>query len=240
MDSFLVDLLQLQLQRHEATGFLTDGRIIQFFRVTRKSDSYLLEETPVYYLHQGGGTLLLRLLCTPLNLLGLPETRLECKGQKIAVGDILGIGGTATVYRGTFQSKEVVVKVFCTAKELGHLEREMAVLKKAEKSLLPDVPKIVGVSDSETTLLLSPVGTHFAHSSRYHKASFPLATRFLPFKEAQVLFDLTFLFLLFFFLNSVHFSNLIRVLEKAHKHAKLVHRDVKLSNFFQRENDGSV
>jgi hypothetical protein len=41
-------------------------------------------------------------------------------------------------------------------------------------------------------------------------------------------------------LDSIHFENLIRVLEKAHWQASLVHRDIKLSNFFEREKDGSV
>jgi hypothetical protein len=38
----------------------------------------------------------------------------------------------------------------------------------------------------------------------------------------------------------VHFENLIRVLEKAHKDANLVHRDIKLSNFFEKEKGGNV
>jgi RIO-like serine/threonine protein kinase len=106
------------------------------------------------------------------------ETSLKCNGERIAVGDILGIGGTATVYKGTYEGKEVVVKMFRTSEEL--LEREKGVLGRLKEApeLLQSVPKIVGVSDSKTTLLLSPVGTHFAHSSRNHKASLPLATRF--------------------------------------------------------------
>jgi hypothetical protein len=181
MDSFLVDLLQLQQQRSAATGFLTDGRIIQFFRVIN-SDHYQLEETPVYFLHQIGGLLLLELLCAPLNWLGLSETKLTSNGQTILVGDILGIGGTATVYKGAYEEDEVVVKIFRTPKELEFLEREKEVLEKVY-NLIPNVPKFVGVSDSGTTLLLSPVGTHFAHSSHNHKASLPLATRFLPSKK---------------------------------------------------------
>jgi hypothetical protein len=185
LDSFLYELLRLQPQRQQATGFLTDGRIIQFFRLTHK-EGYLLEETPVYYLHDDGGAYLLGLLrSSPLSL-GLPETELMCDKLPVIIQDVLGIGGTATVYQGDYQKERdpVVVKVFRTPKGDGFLEREVNALKRV-KSLQPDVPRIVGISDSQTALLLTPVGMHFRHSSKNHQTSLPLASRYFNSLERK-------------------------------------------------------
>ena len=72
MDSFLVDLLQYQPQRTEATGFLTDANIIQFFKIEKTGPlSYYLHESKTYNLADEGGPLLLGLLQTNPTKLGL-------------------------------------------------------------------------------------------------------------------------------------------------------------------------
>jgi len=60
-----------------------------------------------------------------------------------------------------------------------------------------------------------------------------------PFKKKNQHACWTQFFSPLFGLNSTHFLNLVRVLEKAHG-LQLVHRDVKLANFFQRDMNGEV
>jgi hypothetical protein len=173
MDSFLVDLLQYQPQRTEATGFLTDANIIQFFKIEKTGPlSYYLHESNTYNLADEGGPLLLGLLQTNPTKLGL-DPFILFNNKEIVCNKVLGVGATSVVYEGILDEKPVVVKRF-RKEQLTYLSIKKANLNKVKH--IPGVPMLVGTTKDDTALLLSPIGIHFFGADE-NELDLPFATR---------------------------------------------------------------
>jgi hypothetical protein len=103
--SFLEDLLLVfQPYRSFVNGFLTDGCVIQFFRLERPDlcESELKwTEGPVWYLQGMGGKWLLGLLQNS-DAHELPAD-VVVKEEPVVLGRLLGVGGGSVVYSGTYQ-----------------------------------------------------------------------------------------------------------------------------------------
>ena len=176
--SFLEDLSKFQQHRNEFTGnyhvnnditiffkgFLSNGKLIQFFKLFTK-DEIRLFETPVFYLNNEGGEYLMGLLNTPLEQLGNQQT-LNYSKQEIIIDRVLGVGGSSIVYAAKLPSidiEEVVVKHF-RPNHLIRLQPEkenLQLLKNIEY-----VTQIIGVSDDGGALILKPLGQSFACSEK--------------------------------------------------------------------------
>jgi len=107
MESFLEDLLlEFQPYRQAVNGFLTDGCLIQFFRLEKLEASTSAcelqwTEGPVHFLHDEGDKWLLGLLRNR-NAHGLPED-IVINEEPVVVDQLLGVGGSSVVYSGTHQ-----------------------------------------------------------------------------------------------------------------------------------------
>jgi len=98
-----------------------------------------------------------------------------------------------------------------------HLSVEMNILQQVRNAIstnqppfLNRLPECKGKSNDNTALILTPIGKHFFGTDPGQ--SLPLATW-------------------------NHFADLVNLLEFVHVYANLVHRDIKLSNFFQRSDN---
>ena len=218
MISFLIDLLRTRPDRSEATGFLIDGYIIQFIRVTimrsAAGPGYKCDVTMPFVLPRAtgtgaqpcGGDWLHSLLSQDPVVLGCPTTELSVDGTTVEITRYLGEGSSSVVWQGRHKERDVVVKVFRTGheKDLTAEIRNLAAVKN-----LTGVPKFVGSHVSGGSgggvLLLSPVGTPF--SSHGHGGTI------LPSAE--------------------HFAQLVGIVKAAHdEKINLLHRDLSLANFF--------
>lgn len=209
--SFLQDLLRARPDRTQATGFLTDSFIIQFFRLHVASTGvvmdYDLDATPVYFLKRQkkakqvcGGDWLRSLLLQSPHTLGCPITDLSVAGSMVEIVRYLGDGSSSVVWQGKHKGCDVVVKIF----RMGHeddLEAELENLAKVEH--LSGVTKCVASNSDSKVLLLSPVGTPFSWKRQEGKI-LPLAG---------------------------HFAQLVSIVESAHN-VCLLHRDLNWTNFF--------
>jgi hypothetical protein len=81
-------------------GFLTNSCLIQFFHLANVEAQLLWMEGPVLYLHDRGDQWLLGLL-QDTSAHGVLAVAI---GQEpVAMGELLGIGGSSVVYIGMFQ-----------------------------------------------------------------------------------------------------------------------------------------
>jgi hypothetical protein len=103
-------LLEFQPSRDVATGFLTDGFLIQFFRV-EKRQSLLWVEGPVLHLHEGGDRWLLGLL-DDHKAHGLLQD-LTIDEEPVAMEKLLGTGGSAVVYSSDYQGTKLTLANLC-------------------------------------------------------------------------------------------------------------------------------
>jgi hypothetical protein len=103
LESFLEDLLlDFQPYRRAANGFLTDGCLIQFFRLERLGPAELLwREGPVLHLHDMGDRWLLGLL-QDTSVHELPAD-ITIDKEPVVMGPLLGVGGSSVVYSGMHQ-----------------------------------------------------------------------------------------------------------------------------------------
>jgi hypothetical protein len=209
-------LLRQQLFRHCLTGYLMDGRIIQFFRITvdRSASSPFtitdFVESPVLFLHSDGGKWLRSLLCaTPVEL-GYDLPSVDFRDLQLTA--ILGTGSSAVVYKASAaDGEEVVVKVF-------HSGWEKMLLKEASNLRglhgLANIPVLLHEDAATCALVLSPVGIQLACTASQTSASVkgePSSNRIIA--SADV------------------FCSLLDTLKGVHERG-FVHRDVCLSNFF--------
>jgi hypothetical protein len=219
---FCEDLLELQLGRPSLTAFLTDGRIIQFFKVMRKADTYTACCTSVFELESTstatsgagvGSYLLLKLLLCPPAKLDSPYRELKVDGRVVDLHEWLGSGASANVYRATFNDREMVAKLFHNQR---HLDQEMSTLKKVagHPQLTTLVPTLEAVTDS--ALLLSPVGVPFATTLM------SLVKNRLRLPQLEDL------------------QQLLHIIKTTAQALHMVHRDLSLANFFRRQSDGKV
>lgn len=98
----------------------------------------------------------------------------------------------------------MIVKRFHEDKK-NRLHIEKSILEFLNKKKVDNVTQLQGISDDETALILSPVGKPFSRGV-YFQVDHELPT-------------------------GDHFCELIKILEKVHKHG-VIHRDIKLENFF--------
>jgi hypothetical protein len=101
-------LLEFQPYRRFVDGFLTDGCLIQFFRLEAdRSEELRVElewtEGPVLRLHSRGGMWLLGLL-QDSTVHELPEDIVINK-EPVVMNQLLGVGGSSVVFRGTHQGE---------------------------------------------------------------------------------------------------------------------------------------
>ncbi|KAL6044808.1 SAM domain (Sterile alpha motif) domain containing protein, variant 2 [Balamuthia mandrillaris] len=160
LESFMEELLiDYQPYRNLINGFLTDGCLIQFFRLNRQGDRDLIwEEGPVLYLHDEGGKWLLGLLSDKAAH-NLPAD-IIIDNKPVIMNQLLGIGGSSVVYSGEFNGLEVVVKRFISSSYISHLITEKNYLRQL-KELAPWVPLLVASSKKHLVLLLRPIGMKF-------------------------------------------------------------------------------
>jgi hypothetical protein len=218
---FCEDLLEMQLGRHSLTAFLSDGRIIQFFRVTRKDGLYSACSTIAYELESEtkaagtaqGALLLLKLLRCSAAELDAPFRLIIVDGKLVELNEWLGSGRSAVVYQAKFNGLDVAAKLF---RDKEDLEREKQALEKvsAHPQLHGLVPRLEG--STEDVLLLSPVGEPFATTLM----SMVKAGRKLPQLEDM--------------------QQLLEIVRLTGQVLKMVHRDLSLANFFRRKSDGQV
>ena len=98
----------------------------------------------------------------------------------------------------------------------------------AEPSLKNRTTELVAVTDDQTALLVRPVGIQFVTSLLVHDADKCFASRVgIQLKQYS-------------YHSSKHFTEVIDIIQIAHKKLQLVHRDLTLSNFFSLSNNGSV
>ncbi|ELR12999.1 uncharacterized protein ACA1_096710 [Acanthamoeba castellanii str. Neff] len=184
LESFLEELLlNYQPWRSSMFGFLSDGVLIQFFRLVVRPKKELYEGKPMQLVEDGA-----RGLATLLESPNYNGLQLEIRGAPVRVKSYLGSGGSAIVFSGKYKGEEVVIKRFN--------EDRVAALSHSrhEFERMGDV------------LILQPVGDKFASS--VNNWDHALA-------------------------NRDDFVQLINILEQAHKKCGLVHRDVRLNNFFR-------
>ena len=206
---FLQDLLRARPDRTTATGFLTDSYIIQFFRVriiSKEQLNYKVDATRPYYLKRpADGT-----VCGGDWLHSLLQENPFTLGAPTIELSVDGSIVEITRYLGegsssvVWQGKHKERDVVVKIFRAGH-EHDL----EAEKCNLDAVKDVAGVTKYVASvgggiLLLSPVGTPF--SSHGHEGTI------LPSAE--------------------HFAQLVSIVEAVHKHARLLHRDLSLNNFF--------
>ena len=210
--SFLQDLLRLRPDREWATGFLTDGHLIQFFRVDVTRDRALVSIsavkcTQVFRLprppngSRSGGDWLHALLMQSPNSLGCHFMDLDVGGHRLELLRYLGEGSSGVVWQGKHNKDEnIVVKIFRTGK-IEEFRCERRNLKKVEH--IAGVTKLIDSDSDVCVLLLSPVGQPFS----------------LHRREGAHL------------VSAEHFLQLVDILKATHA-AGLVHRDLSWNNFF--------
>ena len=214
LEIFLWDLLCLLPDRGYVVGFLTDGIVIQFFRLYR--DPQLLEHSEVEKLTTTGGQMLVSMLYTKpemlgANVLSISVSESTPNGQKlehsVVLSSYLGHGASAVVWEARYGDKSVVAKVFFAATK-GDCSREEENLTRVGEiaDLHGRVPSLVAGGDQ--LLLLEPVGEPFAAGAM----ELVNGPKRVPLAE--------------------HFEQLLEILRVAHKDAGLVHRDLAPQNFF--------
>eukprot|EP01102_Stenamoeba_stenopodia_P007205 TRINITY_DN200_c0_g3_i2.p1 TRINITY_DN200_c0_g3~~TRINITY_DN200_c0_g3_i2.p1 ORF type:complete len:788 (-),score=110.00 TRINITY_DN200_c0_g3_i2:179-2374(-) len=166
-----------QPSRNVFIGAITDLCTIQFLRMRRSDDESVfkfdLSEPEALLPEQKGDygsnltpgfSSLARLFRTPKSREGLgfhDELResVMLKQQEIRLGDRLGEGATATVYKAYWKDKEVAVKIANSDGMVTHLAHEAKVLN-VFKGLSVDhkVPHLCDFDSSAGVIIMTPVG----------------------------------------------------------------------------------
>jgi len=213
MISFLRDLLRSRPDRDSATGFLTDGFIVQFIRLRiSRLEARLdctVDVTQPYFLRRAaamelcGGDWLHTLLSEKPHVLGCPTTELSVDSSVVEITRYLGEGSSSVVWQGKHKQRDVVVKIF----RKGHERDLLAEIRNltAVQGIM-GVTKHAGANVSSGVLLLSPVGTPLSPHGQGDGTLLPSAE---------------------------HFDQLVSIVQAAHGGSiKLLHRDLSWANFF--------
>lgn len=242
LESFMEDLFALQPDRRELTGFLTDGAMIQFFKLKRVmpitsqffealSDHITLFEffeTPQYRLQDDGLALLLHLVSADAMLLGagisLPVFVNE---RQVNVQSPLGHGSSAVVYSAKLGAENVVMKKFFEDCE-NQMECEYRNLQKIQQ-LGESVTQLVAYDRTTRILLLKPVGIPFASSVLDQVTAIkPQPGNLSVLQKGDKVM-----------ITAKDFCSLVDILKRTHK-IKLVHRDLSTTNFLLNQTTGKV
>ena len=149
-----------------------------------------------------------------------PEPNSE---QTVVWQEFVGHGRFGRVYKGTLdrQNKSFLVKIHQDSssfkRELKNLEAVRKALERQnEDGKLFTFTNLLGVGDTENTLVVNPRGIPFCQTPSQHRWS--SSTDSNPVKMISM---------------PVHLLvELVNAVEFLHKTAELVHRDIKLSNMF--------
>jgi hypothetical protein len=104
--SFMSDLLNMTV-REFVYGYLNDCRIIKFFKASIINGGFSIVESPAYNLTSDGGKLLSYLYLAEPSALGFVTTAIMLGTKEVTVKSVLGSGGSAVVYAGLLDAKEV-------------------------------------------------------------------------------------------------------------------------------------
>jgi hypothetical protein len=231
---FLEKLLKVQKFRFSggkasATGWLSDGKHIQFFRLIAEDflfSKITFEESPHMLLAGEGGRAFLGMLRAPLSALGyiLPDLNGQGFGKDVQILSVLGIGSTSTVYavrdKANPDAKAIVVAKDFLPNQKDRLSVEVANLKRLA-TLKGQVTELVcEPPDEASVLFLHPVGVPFIHRSR----DFTHFYKSVHKSEERLKLAL---------LTSLHFADIVDTVMKMHM-LGFVHRDLTLTNIFDK------
>jgi hypothetical protein len=235
--AFMHATLIVQPLRRCVTGFLTDGKLIQFYKLHRgDTDLHLppprhdldLTRTNVLSLATDGADRLLELLYAIPSQLDLTPDVITVRGDHASSpenADIerhLGSGSSAVAYAARFRGKTAVVKVFHSREGL---EAEKNALWKLAK--VPAVSRVILADLKESVLVLEPVGHRFA--ATLHELQRAPRPRPQTIKQGDRPFAPM----------ADDFCQLVDILQACHA-VGLVHRDLNLTNFFLDATTGKV
>jgi hypothetical protein len=211
------DFLGMEQVRRSVTGFLTDGKSIEFYQLSFDPNRRFVS-TPTYSLAAEGADALVSLLKASCEQLDLPPRSVTIRGddqqegRSVELERGLGQGTSAVVYAGGIGGEKVVVKCF---KDPASMEVESEMLERL-KGLA--VPRLIGRGDR--ILVESPIGHPFAASPQAILEGSHLARpAVLTDKDWPVCATVD------------DICQLIDILEKAHAKG-VVHRDLNFSNMF--------
>ena len=120
-----------------------------------------------------GGRVLRGLLETDIDLLGGGFPFVAIRGSPCRLDDVLGLGGTSTVFRASLEGSPVAVKVLLNARWAREsFISEQQALKRLTYHGVQGVPRIaIDVDDGQSVLVTFPVGTPLvATSDSVHEA----------------------------------------------------------------------
>jgi hypothetical protein len=112
--SLLVDLVRIDEQlRRFGIGFITDGRIIQFWKVELQEKEPVGVCSPVLYLATEGGVWLYSLFaCSSVGVVGRVAPIIAVAEEPLCIDTLLGEGGSSWVWKGVYKNNCVAVKIF--------------------------------------------------------------------------------------------------------------------------------
>jgi hypothetical protein len=100
-------LLQCTMRDFVLCG-LCNGAVVQFFRVTPRSDGTIyVEMTPVYNLAGEGGKRLTWILHASPAELGMKLYNVKVGDTEVEINGVLGRGGNSIVYKGSYNDAKV-------------------------------------------------------------------------------------------------------------------------------------
>ena len=222
-----------------AIGYLNDGVNIQFFELTEhktRDQPYCSQQTRVMPLNGIGGEILIKLLAIDdLASLGFCPPTIFYNRKKLKLLELLGKGSFARVYRCCEEkthAKIHVVKLFYPDKTVETEAENLRVVNSKFDKHFADVQppnfmftRLIGTctdaKGNHNALLLSPEGKPFVRDVLQIRAAH------LKMLCAEDLFEQNHLIA-----SCQIFCALIDALQFLHVECCLVHRDVKLSNFF--------
>ena len=201
-----VYLTKHAFHRHFLIVYLTDGRRWQFFRVQRNGSDLQYQKAPVLNNAMEGWLYFLKLLTAKWAEIGYLEPQVE-DTQLIQV---LGRGGSSSVYRGLHDNETVVVKIFKKNHEKSFCAEKFA-LEQLQKNNVAGVPTI------KANVKVKNSGDCEAWSE---------AILFTPKGETLRTFGLSGKLI-----QGSHLKDLVQIVKAAHD-LGLLHRDIKPDNMF--------
>lgn len=210
-----------------ATGFLSDGKHIQFFKLVTDPSFAQIEwhESSHLAMDGAGGLAFLGLLRADLTSLGykMPELSKMGWGQDVRVTRVLGVGSTATVYavQDSATREIAVAKLFLPGME-ERLQSEVANLDLVSSLGARVTRLLVKPPRGATVLFLTPIGTPFACRPRDIADA---CTGKLRRSLARMSWQ--------------HFCDIIETVRQMHE-LRVIHRDLSLSNVFDIAGSNTV